>query len=183
MIELSPAAVGSGAFGTAALATLVPDLDAWKQLAAVLGAGIMSAFLAWRAGRRKTIHNTPYTPELDEQPRILTRKEAHGLIDILNVWDHHKAKVKDLDRRMTDVERHRAEDRHVFDEHVKGATAAMTTFLRLEADFHAFRRQWDEAGVHAREDRQEVRDDILFFRTQLEGLSKRIDDVLRLSRG
>lgn len=166
------------------------DLGLWKEIAVIfgtiIGTAVASGFLAWKAGRRKTIRTTPYNPELDEQPRILTRKEAHGLIQILNVWPRHAERVKDLERRMTEVERQAiedrrqaAEDRKALDEHLKTASEAMTSFTRLEADFHGFKRQWDQAGHDARQDRQNTRDDIAGVRTQVDGLSERIDNLIR----
>lgn len=147
----------------------IQDFAAWKEVAGILGAAGMAMYLTWKAGRRKTILSTPYTEELNDQPRVVTRGEWHTIANLVNAVPGHGESLRRIDKRMADLE-------EKLDEHLKTSADAMTSFARLETEFHGFKREWDAVGVNAREDRQQLR-------SEVQGLSARIDNVLRLARG
>src|ERR1043165_7336057 len=82
----------------------VATVSQWQEAAGVLGAAGMSAFLAWRAGRRKE-RSVPYSPEKGSQPRIPTREEWHKVTDIVNVWPYFSERVRDHEKRLGTLER------------------------------------------------------------------------------
>jgi hypothetical protein len=88
---------------TPELGPIQPQGPWWQQLAAAVGAALMSAVLAWRVRGRKD-QRAPYSPEKGAQPRIITRDEWHGVVDVVNAWPGLRARVKTVEDRLDEIE-------------------------------------------------------------------------------
>jgi FAD/FMN-containing dehydrogenase len=77
--------------------------DVWGQVLGWAATMLMSAYLAWKAKGRKDLR-APYSPEKGAQPRIITRDEWHGVVDIQNAWPRLRDRVKDLEDKVDDME-------------------------------------------------------------------------------
>lgn len=131
----------------------VEDLSAYREIGGAIAAIIGAGFLAWRARGRKDL-STPYSPEHGAQPRIITRDEWHGVVQLVNAWPGLSRRVKSAEGRLSALEEE-------FSEHLKATAQAMSAFARLETNFSAHVDRWEEVGVEAREHRQRMEAHIL----------------------
>lgn len=122
------------------------ELTAWKEISGIVGATVMAAYLAWKARGRKDFA-APYTGDKGAQPRVVSRKEWHDVVNLVNTIPGISDRVKRNEARLT-----RLEDEF---------SQAMNAFGRLETSFSAHTDRWEEVGVEAREHRQRLEAHIL----------------------
>jgi DNA polymerase I-like protein with 3'-5' exonuclease and polymerase domains len=132
------------------------ELEAWKEAGAVLGATVMAAYLAWKARGRKERKELaqPYTRDRGAQPRVVSRKEWHDVVNLVNAIPGISQKLKDHSERLVTLE-------DEFAEHTRQNAQAINAFTRLETSFAAHVDRWEEVGIEAREHRQRLEAQLL----------------------
>lgn len=128
---------------------MTPEQIAFVQeVGALIGTTGGAAWIAWRARGRREIA-TPFSPDHDSQPRVISRKEWHDVVDLVQGIPAISARARRNEARINALERE-------FSEHLKATQAAMGAFTRLEANFQSHVERWEEVGVEAREHRQRL---------------------------
>src|SRR5678816_4229701 len=79
------------------------ELSAYREIGGAIGAIAMTAVVAWRARGRKDLRE-PYGVDKESQPRLVTRKEWHDVIDVVNAFPGLSARVKRNEARLVTLE-------------------------------------------------------------------------------
>jgi len=129
------------------------ELAVYRELGGAIAATVGAAYVAWKARGRKDL-KAPYSTDKWAQPRIVTRKEWHDVVDLVNSIPGLSARMKRMEARVGTLERE-------FQEHMRMANEQLQAFARLEANFDAHIVRWEEVGLEAREHRQRLEAHIL----------------------
>jgi hypothetical protein len=78
-------------------------VEAWREVAGWIATMVMSAYLTWKVKGRKDLR-APYSPEKGAQPRLITRDEWHGVVDVVNAWPRLRDRVKAVEDKLDEME-------------------------------------------------------------------------------
>lgn len=134
----------------------MPTWDSLEQVGAALGvlaAGIWSGIkLAVRA-ERKRHEPTAYSGPPDDRKRDITRKEWHDHLDTVS---EHGLAIALLQSNQDNLKR----DHAALEQEVHVFTAAFQkggeTLARLVGEFSSHVKRWEEVGIRANNDRNEI---------------------------
>jgi len=132
-----------------------------KVVGVAVGSAVTAGVVAWRARGRKDLL-TPYQPgNMDEQPRVITRKEWHDIVNPVNT-------IPGLSRRIRELEDWRKRFEKRFEEHLEVAREYMATVSELKIEFRNHQERWEEVGVDAKEHRQRLEAHLLRIEEKLD---------------